>query len=150
MTINRLTSGSPSKTSDGMSDELTRYLAAFTKQAQIAGLPVRRPGRNWSPLEPLDRRSHVSLSVTRHRIQVNLNNEDDDAGTKLARLHADRFAIEEEVGETLLWEKKAGQRKSAVRAALMAGYADRNWDSQHAWAIGMMRHFQRSFGIRLD
>lgn len=133
-----------------MTDDLIRYLASFTEKAQNAGLPVRRPGKNWSPLEPLDRGSHVSLSVTRHRIQVNLNNEDDDDGRKLARLHADRVAIEEEVGETLLWQKKEGLRKTAVRATMDAGYVDGDWDRQHAWAIRMMRHFQRSFGVRLD
>jgi hypothetical protein len=133
-----------------MSDDLARYLAAFTEEAQNARLPVRRPGKNWSPLQPLDRRSHVSLSVTRHRIQVNLNNEDDDDGSKLARLHADRVAIEEEVGETLHWEKRDDRRKSVVRATLNAGYADGDWDRQHAWAIGIMTHFQRSFGVRLD
>ncbi|UAJ12655.1 DUF4268 domain-containing protein [Glacieibacterium megasporae] len=133
-----------------MSDNLTCYLAAFTEKAQNAGLPVRHPGKNWSPLEPLDQRSHVSLSVTRHRIQVNLNNENDDEGTKLARLHADRVTIEEEVGETLLWEKKDGRRKTTVRATINVGYADEDWDRQHAWAIGMMRQFQRSFGVRLD
>lgn len=133
-----------------MTDDLTRYLAVFTEKAQNAGLPVRRPGKNWSPLEPLDRGSHVSLSVTRHRIQVNLNNEDDDDGTKLAQLRADQATIEEEVGETLLWEKKDGRRKTAVRATMDAGYADGNWDEQHYWAIAVMSHFQRSFGVRLD
>lgn len=133
-----------------MSDDLTRYLAAFTEKAKHDGLPVRSPGINWLSLEPLDPGSHVSLSVTRHRIQVNLNNEDDQDGTKLARLHADRASIEDEVGETLLWEKKNGLRKSAVRAMMNAGYVDGDWDRQHVWAVEMMRHFQRSFGVRLD
>lgn len=132
-----------------MSDELKRYLEVFAQKAAEAGLPVRPSGKNWSPLAALVRGSHVSLSVARHQIQVNLNNEDDADRAKFERLHADRTGIEDEVGEGLIWEKKDVRKKTAVRATMDAGYEDQDWAAQHEWAIGMMERFQRSFGERL-
>jgi hypothetical protein len=132
-----------------MSDELQRYLDVFVAKASAAELPVRKPGGNWAPLQPLVRGSHVSLSVARTRIQVNLNNEDDADRAKFDRLHADRAAVEGEVGEGLTWEKKDGRKKTSVRATMDSGYDDQDWDAQHDWAIAMMKSFQRSFGTRL-
>lgn len=132
-----------------MDDDLQRYLRDFCGKAAVAGLPVRKAGTNWSPLAPLVRGTHVSLSVARHLIQVNLNNEDDADRRKFEALHADRAAVEAEVGEGLTWEKKDGRKKTAVRATLESGYEDQDWDEQHAWAIGVMKRFQASFGRRL-
>lgn len=132
-----------------MNDELQRYLDVFVAKASAAGLPVKKPGSNWAPLQPLVRGSHVSLSVARNQIQVNLNNEDDADRAKFDRLHADRAAVEGEVHEGLTWEKKDGRKKTAIRATLASGYDDQDWDAQHDWAIVMMKSFQRSFGARL-
>ncbi|MFS0772965.1 DUF4268 domain-containing protein [Sphingomonas sp. 1P08PE] len=132
-----------------MSDELQRYLDVFVAKASAAGLPVRKPGGNWAPLQPLVRGSHVSLSVARNQIQVNLNNEDDADRAKFDRLHADRAAVEGEVREGLTWEKKDRRQKTALRATMASGYDDPDWDAQHGWAIAMMKSFQRSFGARL-
>ncbi len=132
-----------------MTDDLQRYLHVFTQKATAAGLPVRNPGSNWVPLKPLAKGSHVSLSVARNQIQVNLNNDDDADRAKFELLHADRAAVEEEVGEGLTWEKKDGRKKTAVRATMDAGYGDGEWDAQHEWALRMISRFQRSFGTRL-
>jgi hypothetical protein len=45
-----------------MSDELQRCLDVFVAKASAAGLPVKKPGNNWAPLQPLVRGSHVSLA----------------------------------------------------------------------------------------
>ncbi len=132
-----------------MSDELQRYLDVFVAKASAAGLPIRKPGSNWTPLQPLVRGSHVSLSVARNQIKVNLNNEDDADRAKFDRLHADRDAVESEVCEGLTCEKKDGRKKTAIRATMASGYDDQDWDAQHDWAIAMMKSFQRSFGARL-
>jgi hypothetical protein len=132
-----------------MGDDLQRYLQVFAQKAAAAGLPARNPGSNWAPLAPLTKGSHVSLSVGRHQIQVNLNNDDDVDRSKFELLYADRATVEQEVGEGLIWEKKDGRKKTAVRATMDAGYEDGEWDSQHEWAVRMMNHFQRSFGARL-
>jgi hypothetical protein len=130
-------------------DDLQKYLQDFSAKAAAAGLPIRKAGSNWSPLAPLVRGTHVSLSVARHSIQVNLNNEDDADRQKFEALHADRAAVETEVGEGLTWVKKDGRKKTAVRANLESGYEDQDWDEQYAWAIEMMKRFQDSFGRRL-
>lgn len=134
-----------------MNDELRRYLQSFAAKASLAGLPVKKPGNNWCPLAPLARGSHASLSVTRNQIQVNLNNDDDVDRAKFGRLHADRGAIEREVGEGLTWEKKEDRKKTAVRATMEAGYRapEAGWSAQHDWAVRMMASFQLSFGGRL-
>ncbi|MFZ2996982.1 DUF4268 domain-containing protein [Sphingobium sp.] len=134
-----------------MSNELERYLSVFTAKATEAGLPVRNTGSNWCPLAPLTKGSHVSLSVAKNQIQVNLNNEDDADRSKFEGLHADRDTVETEVGEGLTWEKKDGRKKTAVRATFDAGYEApvSTWSAQHDWAIAMMQRFQASFGSRL-
>ena len=132
-----------------MSDELQRYLETFVAKASAAGLPVKKTGGNWAPLQPIVPGSHVSLSVARNQIQVNLNNDDDADRAKFNRLHADRAAVEAEVREGLTWEKKDGRKKTAIRATMASGYDDQNWDAQHAWAIDMMNAFQQYFGARL-
>lgn len=68
-----------------MGDEVQRYLEAYVAKASAAELPVRKPGSNWAPLDPIVRGSHVSLSVARHQVQVNLNNEDDADRAKFDR-----------------------------------------------------------------
>jgi len=132
-----------------MSEDLQRYLETFVAKASVAGLPVKKAGSNWAPLQPIVRASHVSLTVAKSQIQVNLNNEDDADRVKFDLLHADRAAVEGEVREGLTWEKKDGRKKTAIRATMASGYDDQDWDAQHAWAIGMMKAFQRSFGARL-
>lgn len=132
-----------------MSDELERYLRTLGDRAIGAGLPVRTIGSNWLPLAPLAKGSHVSLSAARHQIQVNLNNEDDADRVRFEALHAARLEIESQVGEGLVWEKKEGRRKTAVRATMDAGYADDDWTAQHDWAVATMVAFQRTFGERL-
>ncbi|RYG89117.1 MAG: DUF4268 domain-containing protein [Alphaproteobacteria bacterium] len=132
-----------------MSEELTRYLEGFWTKATAAGLSARKPGANWVAMAPLVRGSHVSLSVARHQIQVNLNNEDDGDRAKYLHLFADRGAVEAAIGEGLSWEKKDGRKKTAIRATREEGYADGNWDEQHGWAIAMIKAFEASFGARL-
>jgi hypothetical protein len=153
-----------------MSDFLTQYLGRFAAAAEAAGLPVRAPGKNWIMLAPLVRSSHISLSVTAHQIQVNLNNDDDpelmktdgdDGGDKSEKNESDgerkkfdalareRQAIEKEIGEGLIWDKKRGRKKTVIRATYDAGYADTEWDAQHHWAIGMMTAFTSTLGPRL-
>lgn len=107
------------------------------------------PGRNWAPMKPLIRDSHVSLSVRRDQIQVNLNNDQDWDRRRFNGLSADRQAIERAIGTRLDWESKDGVKKSAVRAILGAGYETSNWDEQHAWAIETMTAFEQEFGRRL-
>jgi hypothetical protein len=132
-----------------MSDELQRYLDVFVAKASADGLPIRKPGSNWVPLQPLVRGSHVSLSVARNQIQVNLNVEDDAERLKFDQLYRDRVSVEGEVGEGLTWEKKDGRKKTAIRATMASGYDNHDWDAQHDWAIAMMKAFQRSFEARL-
>lgn len=134
-----------------MENELKRYLQMFAAKASTAGLPAKKPGNNWCPLAPLAKGSHVSLSVAKNQIQVNLNNDDDANRAKFDRLHAGREAIEREVGEGLTWEKNYGRKKTAARATMDAGYGEpeSNWDAQHEWAVQMMASFERSFGGRL-
>jgi hypothetical protein len=94
--------------------------------------------------------SHISLSVRREAIQVNLNNERDEDRRRFETLFRDRAAIQSAIGESLSWEQKEGRRKTAVRATLSRGYEDRNdWEEQHRWAIETMKAFERELGSRL-
>jgi hypothetical protein len=129
--------------------QIELYLKVFTEKARLAGLDMAAPGQNWAPMKPLAHGSHVSLSVRRDRIQVNLNNDKDEDRLRFHALSADRQAIEHAVGVPLEWESKDGVKKTAIRATLDAGYESPNWDEQHAWAIETMKAFEREFGKRL-
>jgi len=131
-------------------DLLFRYLATFTERAKAAGLEMRSPGQNWAPARDLVPGSHVSLSVRRDAIQVNLNNERDEDRARFDRLYGERGTIQAAIGESLTWEKKEGRKKTAVRATLPRGYEDRgDWDEQHRWAVETMLAFEREFGPKL-
>jgi hypothetical protein len=133
-----------------VSDVAARYLAIFSQRAKEAGLDMRRPGKNWAPLRDFVPGSHVSLSVRRDAIQVNLNNERDEDRRQFDSLYRERAAIQSAIGESLSWEQKEGRKKTAIRATLRRGYDDRDdWDQQHRWAIAMMQIFEREFGSRL-
>ncbi|MFN3725235.1 MAG: DUF4268 domain-containing protein [Allosphingosinicella sp.] len=129
---------------------LASYLAMFTAKAIEAGLAMRPPGKNWAPMRDIVPGSHISLSVRRDAIQVNLNNERDEDRRQFDRLYRDRAEINAAVGESLDWEKKEGRKKTAIRATLSRGYDDHaDWDEQHRWAIETMQAFERVLGPRL-
>ena len=131
-------------------DVVASYLAKFTESARQAGLDMRSPGKNWAPMRDVVPGSHISLSVSKEMIQVNLNNERDEDRARFDALYRDRAAIKEAVGENLSWEQKDGRKKTAVRATLSRGYEDRSdWDEQHRWAVQVMSAFDKEFGRRL-
>ncbi len=131
-------------------DIVASYLAIFTDRARQAGLDMRSPGQNWAPMRDLVPGSHISLSVRQDAIQVNLNNERDEDRRRFDSLYRDRGAIQTVIGQNLAWEKKEGRKKTAIRATLSRGYADRNdWEEQHRWAIATMAAFEKEFGPRL-
>ena len=132
-----------------VSGNLQDYLADFARTAEAGGLPARAPGANWVSFAPIIRGSHVSLSVARHQIQVNLNNENDFDRKQFDQLYASRHQIEADAGEGLIWEKKDGRKKTAIRVTLESGYEDDDWAGQHAWALDMVSRFHRIFGRRL-
>lgn len=129
---------------------LTAYLEEFVSRANSAGLQMRKLGQNWAPMAPILPGTHISLSVSRGSIQVNLNNENDADRTLFDKLRLSAKQIEEEIGHPLEWEAKAGVKKTAVRATFERGYEDDTlWEAQHEWAIDMMRRFDQAFGKRL-
>lgn len=129
-----------------MTTTRSTYLAKFTECAIAAGLPMKKAGTNWAPMRDLVSKSHISLSVTRAKLQVNLNNEADADRSIFGKLEAQKQTIEKEVGWTLIWEQKPNTKKTAIRAELEASYDDlADWDRQHQWAIDMMQRFQRVF-----
>lgn len=134
-----------------MTTDITDYLDIFAARAVSEGLPARRPGANWFALPPFTRGSHISLSVRRAQIQVNLNNDDDSDRRKFDLLWRDRDVIQAELGVHLDWEAKEGRKKTAIRTTLEEGYeAPRSsWDRQHQWALTAMKHFIITFGDRL-
>ncbi|MFC4594098.1 DUF4268 domain-containing protein [Sphingobium tyrosinilyticum] len=132
-----------------MDDAVASYLAIFTQRAKEAGLDMRPPGKNWAPMRDIVPGSHVSLSLRRDAIQVNLNNERDEDRRQFESLYRERATIQSAIGESLSWEQKDGRKKTAVRATLSRGYGDRDWGEQHRWAIGIMQAFEREFGSRL-
>jgi hypothetical protein len=132
-----------------MSGDIDQYLQAFFSKAQAAGFSAHKPGLSWVRLSNLAPNCHVSMSVTRHATQVNLNNEQDGDREIFNSLHRDRREIENAIGEGLDWEKKDGRKKTAIRATLAEGYEDGDWDRQHAWALDKMKMFERVFAPRL-
>lgn len=129
-----------------MSDPRAEYLMLFAQRAAAAGLSPRNPGSNWVSLPNLAKGSHCSLSVNLHRIQVNLNNEDDRSRDRIRALFAKRDELAAQIGEDLVWEMKDGVKKSAVRADYEAGFADRGtWDAQHEWGVATLSRFQSVF-----
>lgn len=133
-----------------MSNDIESYLAQFTQKAVARGLDMAKPGLNWAPMRPLVRGSHISLSVRKHNIQVNLNNDDDAERHKFRNLYADRVALAAAIGTELIWEQKEGRKKTAVRATFEQGYENTDWVAQHEWAIKTMQSFVREFGSRLS
>lgn len=130
---------------------LSRYLELFAERAEAAGLSPKKPGANWCALHNLVPGSHLSLSVRRDRIEVNLNMERDADRALFRRLSDERTVISKEIGATLIWEAKDGVKKTAIRSQLERGYEDEaSWDEQHAWAIDMLQRFERAFENRLQ
>lgn len=129
--------------------ELREYLVEFTRVARDAGLDMYEPGKNWARARDIVPGSHISLSVRRTRIQVNLNNERDDDRRRFGALFADRREIEIALGADITWEQKEGRRKTAVRVALEEGLDGTDWPSQHSWAVERMRAFTDEFEPRL-
>ena len=128
---------------------VTQYLREFREAAVAAGLPDRTPGQNWYAL-PLVKGSHISLSVGRNQIQVNLNNDTDEDRLRFNALWSDREAIQKELDEQLVWDNKEGRKKTAVRATQELGYEDTSsWPNQHKWAIATIKKFQTCFGRRI-
>ena len=127
-------------------EDLRDYLVAFLRLARSSGLDVREPGKNWVRVSDIARGSHVSLSVRRDRIQVNLNNEQDEDRRRFRRLYAERLALETVIGSELDWEAKEGRKKTAVRVTLNEGYETGDRNRQHRWALEHMQAFQREFG----
>jgi hypothetical protein len=134
-----------------MTDEtLAEYLASFHRMAADAGLSPRKPGMNWVAFPPVAYGSHISLSVRRGQIQINLNNETDGDRHVFGALQAVRADIESEIGMDLSWEAKPGVKKSAIRATLERGYEDAShWREQHQWAIDVIKRFEATFAKRL-
>lgn len=138
-----------------MSDQnlLREYLDEFATKVAAAGLGERTPGANWLALKPFTSGSHVSLSVSATKVQVNLNNDDDADRRKYDALWKERDQIQEELGSPLEWESKSGVKKTSVRAVMdegYGGYEDRgSWARQHEWATSMMKAFEKSFGSRI-
>lgn len=133
-----------------MSQGIVNYLEAFTEKARSAGLDMARPGKNWAPMKPIVPGSHISLSVRRDRIQVNLNNDKDVDRSRFDSLYADREAIERAIGLGLDWERKEGTKKTSVRATYHAGYESPDWSDQHEWALETMKAFKEEFSTRLS
>ena len=133
-----------------MSNNIGSYLAQFTEKAIKSGLDMAKPGKNWAPMRPLVRGSHISLSVSKDKIQVNLNNDDDAERYKFRNLYAERTALAAAIGTELIWEQKEGRKKTAVRATFEQGYENTDWGAQHDWAIKTMQSFVQEFGSRLS
>jgi hypothetical protein len=126
------------------------YLAQFARRAAAAGLAPKSPGNNWVALRDLVPGSHISLTVRKDQVQVNLNNEGDLDRQRYDRLFADRAELSGAFGEPLQWEKKEARKKTAVRVTYPSGLDDReSWDAQQEWAIRIMQAFEREFGARL-
>lgn len=130
---------------------MREYLAQLTNRAEAAGLSPKAPGKNWVALRDLVPGSHISLTVRKDQIQVNLNNEGDLDRKRFDRLFSDRTTISDAFDEPLQWEKKDGRKKTAVRVTHASGLDDRaRWTEQHDWAIATMQGFEREFGRRLS
>lgn len=123
------------------------YLHQFCKRAAAKGLALKQPGSNFVAMRDLVPGSHVSLSVRRDQIQVNLNNEGDHDRRRFDALFSRRAELGAAIDEPLTWEKKEGRKKTAVRATLNRGYEEQgDWAGQHDWAIKTMEAFVNEFG----
>ena len=116
----------------------------------MSGLRAKRPGKAWVSMSDLVPGSHLSVSVSKARLQANLNNEFDLDRATLDALYADRAAIQGELSASLLWQKKDGKKKTAIRDELAASFEDRSdWERQFSWAVERMLAFERTFAPRL-
>lgn len=133
-----------------MDDAVASYLAIFTQRAKEAGLDMRPPGKNWAPMRDVVPGSHISLSVRRDVIQVNLNNERDEDRRRFEKLYRERAAVQSAIGESLAWSRRTAERKRPfARRSAAAMRIAATGDEQHRWAIGMMQAFERELGSRL-
>jgi hypothetical protein len=132
-----------------MTKPIERYLSELTQKAQAAGLDMAKPGSNWAPMRPLIRGTHISTSVTKDKVQVNLNNDRDEDRQRYNALVVDRASIDTAIGIGLKWEKEGSVKKTVIRATRDGGYDVSDWDEQHEWAITMMKAFIDQFGPRL-
>ena len=132
-----------------MTKPIERYLSELTQKAQAAGLDMAKPGSNWAPMRPLVPGTHISTSVTKDKVQVNLNNDRDEDRQRYNALVVDRAIIDTAIGMGLKWEKDSNVKKTVIRATRDGGYDVSDWEEQHEWAIEVMKAFVDQFGPRL-
>lgn len=132
-----------------MTKPIERYLSELTQKAQAAGLDMAKPGSNWAPMRPLVPGTHISTSVTKDKVQVNLNNDRDEDRQRYNALVVDRAIIDTAIGMGLKWEKDSNVKKTVIRATRDGGYDVSDWEEQHEWAIAVMKAFVDQFGPRL-
>ena len=138
-----------------MTMPIERYLSELTQKAQAAGLDMAKSGSNWAPMRPLIPGTHISTSVTKDKVQVNLNNDRDEDRQRFNALVVDRATIDTAIGMGLTWDKEGSaeetvlRKKTVIRATRTGGYDSPDWDQQHEWAIATMKAFVDQFGPRL-
>ena len=82
--------------------------------------------------------------------QVYLWINDDESGSYLRQLHADRAAIEQEIGGPLVWDEKPGRKSSQITLRRECNPADRAiWPELQEWMLEKLEAFERAFRPRL-
>ena len=94
----------------------------------------------------------ATISIEKHRAGVELYISNDPGKIAFGALHAQRAAIEAELGETLDWQKLPG--KKAVRIVIYKHDVDpadkAQYPALHAWMMDQMERFKKVFAGRIQ
>jgi Domain of unknown function (DUF4268) len=132
------------------------YWASFGEflQTRNSDFRIRRDNKDHWFEFPTGRSGSVissTISTEKARLGVEIYNHGDATKTIFDRLHAQKAAIEEEIGSALEWQRIDG--KKATRIALFKTEEDPSdqqiWPRQHEWMLAQMTKFKRAFAPRL-
>ena len=65
-------------------------------------------------------------------------------------LHADRAAIEDEIGEELVWHKPPGRQRRSMESRMATDFMDSNqWGEQYRWLLDRIEALHRILAPRI-
>lgn len=143
---------SRSNTKQLQSDFWTQFLAVRSAQNNTAKTR-HPPAESWMSFAVGHSHFYVQtfISVRKHYVGVTLSITGTNKADYFHKLYAQKNAIEEEIGETLVWHELPDKKSSYVSLQLHnSDPKDRSlWPQQHEWLIDKLDAYRRCFSGRV-
>lgn len=112
--------------------------------------PPKPYASNWMPWGLGKGGIQLQAFVTAEKVAVGVDIKSSDHPTWYTKLHAQRSAIEAELGFELEWNEKPGNKFSSLRVRLPLNMHDHtNWPKAHQWMLDKMKAIKAVFHPRV-